>query len=62
MRKALKLVIILVTWELWCERNARIFRRLATTPAMIVAKVKEEARTWIMTRAVRLTETIPCGE
>lgn len=43
--KNLKSMIILMCWEVWCERNARIFRHHASTTAAIVAKIKEEART-----------------
>jgi hypothetical protein len=61
-RKALKSIIILVAWELWCECNARIFRQVASTPATIIAKIKEEARAWIVAGATKLTEIIPVGE
>lgn len=44
-RKALKSIIILIAWEPWGERNARIFRQVASTPATIITKIKEEART-----------------
>ena len=58
----LKSIIILVAWELWCECNARIFRQVASTPATIIAKIKEEARAWIVAGATKLTEIIPVGE
>jgi hypothetical protein len=40
---SLKSLIILVAWELLCERNAKIFRQVTTTPATIIAKIKEVA-------------------
>lgn len=43
----LKSLIILVGWELWCERNTRIFRHVATTLTTIIAKIKEEGLAWI---------------
>lgn len=50
-KKALKLIVILVAWELWKERNSRIFSNLANTPASIMAKIRAEAHRWVMTGA-----------
>ncbi len=54
-------MIILMAWELWCECNARIFRQVASMPAIIIAKIKEEERAWIVVGAAKLTEIIPAG-
>lgn len=55
-KKALKLIIILVAWELWKKRNSRIFSNLANTPASIMAKIREEAHMWVIAGAKCLTE------
>ena len=34
---------MLVTWEIWKERNARVFRNTASTANMVIDKIKEEA-------------------
>ena len=36
----LMLLVILVTWDLWCERNTRIFRNKAMTPTSLIGKIK----------------------
>uniref|UniRef100_A0A0E0CBB1 Uncharacterized protein n=1 Tax=Oryza meridionalis TaxID=40149 RepID=A0A0E0CBB1_9ORYZ len=38
------------------ERNARIFRSIASIPASILAKIKEEGRAWVKAGAARLQE------
>jgi hypothetical protein len=43
-RKALASMIMLISWEIWKERNAHIFCHNQSTVAMIIAKIKEEAR------------------
>lgn len=40
----LRTLVILVSWVR--ELNTRIFRRKASTPASILAKIKEEAEAW----------------
>jgi hypothetical protein len=49
-------MIILVSWEIWCERNARIFRNSASSPSSILAKIKEEGRAWVKAGATTLQE------
>lgn len=46
-------MIILVTWKLWCERNARIFWHVVTTPTTIIPKIKEDAQTRIKAVAAK---------
>lgn len=54
-------MIILMAWELWCECNARIFRQVASMPAIIIAKIKEEEQAWIAVGAAKLTEINSSG-
>jgi hypothetical protein len=41
-RKALASLTMLVSWEIWKKRNARVFRNKASTVTMLVTKMKEE--------------------
>ncbi|OEL17550.1 hypothetical protein BAE44_0021431, partial [Dichanthelium oligosanthes] len=56
--RAVRSLILLVAWELWNQRNARIFRRKFTSSEDLV-KIKEEATTWCAARAKWLSEIIP---
>ncbi len=49
-RKPLRTLVILISWEIWCERNTRIFRNNASTPSSILAKIKEEGSAWGQSR------------
>lgn len=51
--KAIKILVILISWELWCERNARIFRNKGQPPMIVLAKIKEEAATWVGATSLR---------
>lgn len=35
---------MLVCWAIWNERNARVFRNMASLPAEVVASIKAKAR------------------
>ena len=39
-------VVTLTTWELWKERNARIFNRRFVSTQELAAKIKEEGKVW----------------
>jgi hypothetical protein len=56
LRIPLRTLVILVSWEIWCERNARIFRNIASMPISIIAKIKEEARAWVKAGDSKLQE------
>ena len=55
-RIPLRTLVILVSWEIWCERNARIFWNTASPLASILAKIKEEGRAWVKAGAYKLQE------
>jgi hypothetical protein len=42
-RKSLVSVILLVSWEVWSEHNARVFPNVATMPSFVVTKIRGEA-------------------
>ena len=56
--KAIWALTILVAWELWKERNARIFQRCHSASESLVVKI-EEVRTWCLAGAKRLKEILP---
>jgi hypothetical protein len=58
-KKGLRSLILLIAWEIWKERNQRIFEHKETAAPNLMAKIKEEARTWIMAGARRLGEFLP---
>jgi hypothetical protein len=52
---------MLVTWELWKERNAWTFNNVSTMPTIIFDKIKLEARTWVLAGAKHLGTLILRG-
>ena len=58
-RKALVSLAMLISWELWKERNAFAFRNQYTTTAMMVHKIKEETRLWTFAGAKALRILVP---
>ena len=56
--KGLKTAIILITWEIWKERNARAFNNVATMPTVLFQKIKDESKNWIMAGAKHLAEIV----
>jgi hypothetical protein len=36
-----------ISWEVWRERNARIFRNEVSTAAVIAKRIHDEGRQWI---------------
>ena len=49
---------MLITWEVWKERNARIFNRQETSVTMLLEKIKAEANLWIVAGAKALRDVI----
>ena len=64
-RKALGSLALLVTWEIWNERNARVFQNKFSPPFIILDKIKKEIRLQITAGAKGLSEIMPgeqaCG-
>jgi hypothetical protein len=46
-RKGVRSLILLVNWEVWKERNDRVFDRREAAPPSIFAKIKSEASAWM---------------
>ena len=58
-RKAMASLIMLVSWEIWKERNGRVFRNESSTAIMIISKIKEEVIMWGFAGAKALCNIMP---
>jgi hypothetical protein len=58
-KKAMTSFAMLVSWEIWNERNARIFQNNISTSNMFVAKVKEEVALWSLAGAKAISIIMP---
>uniref|UniRef100_A0A0D3HEG6 Uncharacterized protein n=1 Tax=Oryza barthii TaxID=65489 RepID=A0A0D3HEG6_9ORYZ len=45
-RRGVKSLLILVSWEIWKERNSRVFQSIETTPCRIIDRATEEIWLW----------------
>ena len=57
--KALSSLLLLVGWELWKERNARVFRSKAAPVAIVTRIMKEEMSIWAIAGAKNLSNVMP---
>jgi hypothetical protein len=57
-RKAMAALAMLISWEVWKERNARVFRNDASTTMMVI-EIKEEALLWSYAGAKALGNVMP---
>jgi hypothetical protein len=39
---------MLVSWEIWNEKNVRIFKKFNTLPGIVIAKIKMDVKTWVL--------------
>jgi hypothetical protein len=58
-RKALGSLLLLTVWEIWNERNARIFNNKHSPTFVILDKIKCEARLWVIAGAKDLGRLMP---
>jgi hypothetical protein len=58
-RKAMASLTLLVSWEVWNERNARVFRAKNAPPQVVFDNIKKEGRLWIIAGAKKLGEMMP---
>jgi hypothetical protein len=61
-RKGLLSLALLVVWEIWKERNARVFRNKLSSSVVIFELIKAEARLWILVGAKHLGDLMPREE
>jgi hypothetical protein len=50
---------LLTVWEIWKERNARVFWNKLSPSFVILEGIKCEARLWVLAGAKRLGELMP---
>jgi hypothetical protein len=50
---------LLVVWEIWKERNARVFRKKLSPSFVILDTIKCETRLWVLAGAKRLGDLMP---
>ena len=58
-RKAILSLPMLVLWEIWQERNARVFRHSFSMPSVVFCKVKLAASLWGFAGAKALSSIMP---
>ena len=46
--KALASLMMLISWEIWTERNHRVFRNMAVPSMVLISKIKEEVSLWAL--------------
>jgi hypothetical protein len=65
-RKAMSSLTLLVSWEVWCECHAGVFRNKIALSQIVFDRTKLEARLWVLAGAKRLgelmMETNPCNK
>ena len=57
--KALASLMMLISWEVWSERNARVFRNSAAPSMTIISKIKQEVSLWALAGAKHLGVVMP---
>jgi hypothetical protein len=58
-RRAMSSLAMLVSWEVWKERNARVFRNHCSTVLMVATRIKNEATLWASAGAKKLGNVMP---
>nr|BAD72443.1 cyst nematode resistance protein-like [Oryza sativa Japonica Group] len=53
-KKTLRTLMLLVAWKIWNERNRRTFQQKELSATSLLAKIKEEAKTWVLAGAISL--------
>ena len=56
--KGLKTAIMLITWEIWKERNERVFNKKSSLPVVVMHKIREVAKDWILAGAKNLADLV----
>uniref|UniRef100_A0ACD6AK74 Uncharacterized protein n=1 Tax=Avena sativa TaxID=4498 RepID=A0ACD6AK74_AVESA len=55
--KGLRTAIMLITWEIWKERNERVFNNKSSLPTEVMRRIKE-GKDWIIAGAKNLAELV----
>jgi hypothetical protein len=46
------------SWEIWKERNERVFSNKSSLPSVIMHKIREEGKDWVLAGANGLRELL----
>jgi predicted negative regulator of RcsB-dependent stress response len=57
-KKGLSSLFTLICWNVWKERNARIFRLKSANFQLIIAWIRDEARQWSFANAKALRKLL----
>ena len=57
--KALASLMMLISWEIWTERNARVFRNTAIPSMVLISKIKTKVSLWAMAGAKHMSVVMP---
>jgi hypothetical protein len=58
-RKGLTSLSMLIIWEIWNERNDRVFKNKQTPLQIVFDRVQKEARLWVLAGAKNLCHLMP---
>ena len=58
-RRPMMSLIMLILWEIWNERNARVFRNTAVPVGVLVARIKDVSKLWCLAGAKYLSNVVP---
>ena len=58
-RKGVSSLVLLVAWEIWNERNARVISKVASMPHSVVSCIKRNAALWSVAGAKHLSSLMP---
>jgi hypothetical protein len=42
---------MLISWEIWKDRNERVFNNKSSLPSAIMHKIREEGKDWVLAGA-----------
>jgi hypothetical protein len=51
--------MLLTVWEIWNERNARVFRNKSSPSFVVLDRIKLEAHLWALAGAKKLGSIMP---
>jgi hypothetical protein len=58
-RRPMMSLIMLISWEIWNERNARVLRNTAVPVGVLVARIKDVSKLWCLAGAKYLGNVVP---
>jgi hypothetical protein len=50
---------MLIIWEIWNERNDRVFKNKRATSQVIFDRITKEAKLWVVAGAKNLSQLMP---